>query len=474
MLTFAPCTPENLKRAAPLIRRADFLCNDWSVGALIMWGERFQAQYCVRNDTMVIREEINGQPAFSWPVGPDRDGMLDELIAYTEANGLALRFFGLDGEMLKALRTDPRFPGVMAAHDEKWSDYLYDRGEMAAFSGRRFSGQRNHINKYRSLYGEPALRFMTPEDEGAVLDMLAQYEREHPDRSAVEEEELRQTRVLLRHYADFGLPAACLALNGGIAAFTIGEIVGGTLFIHVEKALKSVKGAYPTLFHGFVNLVGDRTPPLRFVNREDDSGDPGLRTSKRQYHPVFLLPKYQARVRAPGAGLDAYPVLREGPVALTALRPEDRPAYLLLSTDVDNNRWWGYDYRQDDGIVLPVDENTFYDMALFDMAAGDSINFAVRERPDGPLIGEAILWNFDARGAEAGVRLFPAFQGRGLGGSAITAAARFGEDALGLPVRARCFRENLPSRHMLARCGFRSCGEDETYLYFRRAQAARA
>ena len=36
-------------------------------------------------------------------------------------------------------------------------------------------------------------------------------------------------------------------------------------------------------------------------------------------------------------------------------------AYLSLNTDVENNRWWGYDYREDVSITGPVDEDTFYD-----------------------------------------------------------------------------------------------------------------
>ena len=42
----------------------------------------------------------------------------------------------------------------------------------------------------------------------------------------------------------------------------------------------------------------ERHQELRYVNREDSSGDPGLARAKEAYHPVALLRKYNVLLGA--------------------------------------------------------------------------------------------------------------------------------------------------------------------------------
>ena len=87
-------------------------------------------------------------------------------------------------------------------------------------------------------------------------------------------------------------------------AFSLGEMLNSdTFLVHIEKAFANIQGAYPTISREFLlycsNLDGndiqeaDETKiGFKYVNREDDAGDEGLRKAKLQYHPVFMLEKY--------------------------------------------------------------------------------------------------------------------------------------------------------------------------------------
>ncbi|MBR3150362.1 MAG: GNAT family N-acetyltransferase [Erysipelotrichaceae bacterium] len=468
MLDFRPFSLTALLEVLPIIRKNLSLCSDLTAGYLFMWQEGMRVFFCLRNDTLIVRQDIGEQPAFSYPLGPDADAMTDELISYVREQHLPLRFFAVDETTLEKIRSDSRLRPAMLAFDRRWSDYIYSFEEALTFRGKKYSGQRNHINNFRKLYGEPVLRSLRGEDLPAVGRMLAEYETEHPDARAFERLELQRTKELLSVCPELGLYIAGLFVGEELAAFSIGEVIGDMLVIHVEKALIRYRGIYPAMYSAFVRYVADRLGhPLRYVNREDDSGDPGLRTSKMQYQPLMLAHKYLVHVKTPALKAGLPRTLTAGDVYLTEFRETDKPVYFRLNTDIENNRHWGYDYREDSGITGPVNEDTFYDSVLYDMQAGDSVNFAVRLSEDGAMIGEAVLWDFTYEGnAELGCRLLPEYQGRGYGKAVFRAAADFAAETLGVKVTARCCRGNEISRKMITGCGFIPSGQDETFFWF--------
>ena len=79
--------------------------------------------------------------------------------------------------------------------------------------------------------------------------------------------------------------------------FSLGEIIGDTLFTHIEKADRDYEGCYQMLVAQFAQQFAGES--VAFINREDDTGDLGLRTSKLSYHPVALLEKYTVTVEEP-------------------------------------------------------------------------------------------------------------------------------------------------------------------------------
>ena len=69
-----------------------------------------------------------------------------------------------------------------------------------------------------------------------------------------------------------------------------------TFDIHFEKALDTVDGAYPAICQAFATRLREKYPQLRWLNREDDMGLPGLRKAKLSYNPDHMVEKYWARL----------------------------------------------------------------------------------------------------------------------------------------------------------------------------------
>ena len=71
--------------------------------------------------------------------------------------------------------------------------------------------------------------------------------------------------------------------------FSIGDIKGDTLYVHIEKATRNTNGSYEAVNKAFASRMLELHPELVYVNREDDGGDEGLRQAKRSYHPIEVL-----------------------------------------------------------------------------------------------------------------------------------------------------------------------------------------
>ena len=246
-----------------------------------------------------------------------------------------------------------------------------------------------------------------------------------------------------------------------LIALSLAEKCGDTLIIHIEKALYSYTGVYPTLVQAFADAFGDG---CQWINREDDAADRGLRTSKLQYGPAKLAPKYRFDPQNELLNhVETIPELKTARLTLSALTEADIPAYNALVLDSDRNRWWGYD--DVGGLGGHVEERSFFDVARRDFEDRQAVNFAVRL--DGKLIGEAVLYRFDCRGgAELGCRIDKAYAGSGYGTEAFAAVADWGLYKIHLSrVVAKCYKENQASYKMLSAC-MRKKGEDDTFFYF--------
>ena len=264
----------------------------YTPGVLIMWREYFRLAVCEENETLIVRLAYDGEnDTYLYPIGRDPEGALDRLIASEHAEGRPLRLFGLDDAQKDALLA--RFPDATAEADRGEADYLYNTAALAAFPGKRYAGQRNHINKFNRLYPDHTLTPLTAADRDELSAFLGDFLEAHSDRPLLREE-IEMTREVLSHLDEYGMCGVVLRVSGRVAAFAAGEVIGDMLSVHIEKADTKVQGSYQKIVSGFAASVDPRAVP--YLNREDDMNNEGLRTSKLSYHPVEILNKWRVTI----------------------------------------------------------------------------------------------------------------------------------------------------------------------------------
>ena len=210
---------------------------------------------------------------------------------------MPIAFYPVTPEELDTLQN--HFPNSAAIAERDNFDYLYRAEDLKYFRGKKLSGQRNHVNKFLKTYGNWTFRPISPEDIPAVKAFLDGYAARQDKTSATFHEDIAKTHEVLDNFQTYGLLGGMLLVEDQIVGFALGEIQGDTLYTHIEKADRDYQGCYQMLVAQFAQQFANENVP--FINREDDTGDPGLRTSKLSYHPVALLEKYTVTVEEPCA-----------------------------------------------------------------------------------------------------------------------------------------------------------------------------
>ncbi len=175
-----------------------------------------------------------------------------------------------------------------------WGDYIYDAEKLATLSGRKMAKKRNHVNQYLNLYGSDTYEPLSKANIKEVELYMSGLVTSDVSTAGMAYEERLLALKTLRMMQEYDLPytGGLLRVNGRVAAFTIGDIKGDTLFVHIEKADRDIPGAYETINKCFAADMLSMYPHIKYINREDDAGDPGLRKAKESYHPIEVLKKY--------------------------------------------------------------------------------------------------------------------------------------------------------------------------------------
>lgn len=294
-LIFQPLKLEHIPLFRHCLEKWPYRTCDGTIGAIFMWRDYFATEFASADGMLYLKTHyLDHETAFAPPLGPDRRRGYEQIAGYCAANRQTIRFCSVPVQELVFLK-DLFGENHLDMHAERdWSDYLYNSSDMVNFAGRKYSGQRNNMHKFEKACPDWRFERIEASHLAEVRRFFLDFEERYAKNSNLAQEEASKVLEVFDHYQDYQMLGGILKTNDQIIGISMGEIIGDTLYVHIEKAVRDYPGSYQMLVNQFAKEFV--TEQVHFVNREEDVGDEGLRASKLSYHPVELLEKYTVEI----------------------------------------------------------------------------------------------------------------------------------------------------------------------------------
>ena len=284
-MQFSPITLEHFEVWKSYWTRAKFRTADTTFVNLFGWALAYGLECSESHNLFWIRKTKGATPTLWMPIGNTENVNWDEALSQFEPG---TQFERIPLPLAQSIKeSSTRVKDFTPTRDQ--DEYLYEREALAKFEGRKLHKKRSHLNAYERLYGVD-YRNLTKEDAPIILDLSATWLKDSPEDASLELEHSAIERMLGLWALDDSIRAGGLFVDGKLVAYDFGSAIDAENFVvHIEKGLPEYRGVYPTIVKNFAEFGIPES--FRFINREQDLGDEGLRYSKMTYQPSGFIEK---------------------------------------------------------------------------------------------------------------------------------------------------------------------------------------
>lgn len=296
-MNFTPFNTDNIAEVKRMLDKQTFRTCDYTIGGIYMWANYFHYEYLTENDTLYMRgtDTETGLHAYFLPIGtlPYSKSLPRLQQICIEAGDPHLHLTLIPESELGKMDIDTS----KAVPRDTWADYLYESDKLATLEGHKLNKKRNHVNRFTRDHSDFSFENIDQSNILSIRKFLVDtWEKEVIKTGNYFEAEKEGTLLVLDNYDKYPFFGGALKCDNKIIAFTVGEIINDTLYVHIEKALSEYSGSYEMINFLFAKEMQTNHPELKWINREDDGGDDGLREAKMSYNPAMLLKKYDLKI----------------------------------------------------------------------------------------------------------------------------------------------------------------------------------
>lgn len=253
--------------------------------SLYIWKKEMDLSMYLGEHIFTLKIGLRGEHAWFYPCG--EPGQIKKLIAEILKEDKEATFYYMreaDKDFL-----EQEFPGRFLIREcENDSEYLYDRWQQQELKGKKFSGQRNHINRIRADYKLSAEK-LNKNNLQEALEVNRFWVKRSLDESGLKDEQAGS--LLLKSIESLGAFGILVRVNDRPYAIAVGyPLWEDTFDIALVKQVECLTGLSVYTRNQLIQLLPEQ---YKWINAEEDLGVEGLRTMKKQMKPIGLIKMYQ-------------------------------------------------------------------------------------------------------------------------------------------------------------------------------------
>ena len=293
-MSFKKLLIEDKQKYEHFFKNNDRMGCEYTFACNFIWQDVFNSSFDIINGAYVAKTIRENENIYNFPIGEEK-AVTSAMKYILELEKEKTVFRGILQSHIDFINEN--FPGKFSfSSNRNESDYVYLSENLISLSGKKYQSKRNLINRFCDnsnwVYEDLSRENI---DECIALNLKWSDERNASSNIEIRKE-LGAANTALSHFYELDLIGGLIRLNGKVIAYSIGEkLTDDTFVIHFEKADDSVKGAYQIINNEFAK---HNCKNFKYINREEDNGEEGLRKAKLSYKPEFLIEKFEARINA--------------------------------------------------------------------------------------------------------------------------------------------------------------------------------
>ncbi len=284
MLDFQPLSPAD-KDYFPSTAR--FLAYNYYYSFARLWGDIIGLTVAKTDSALYLR--LRGDNRFFLPITDNLPQAMEELEEFCYLQGTTPLLEGVPTEEALQLKD----MGYTLERVRNFDDYLYESEKLIKLGGKKLQSKRNHISKFERHYTYTLYSMSKEKIREECYEMASTTWLENQGEVTKEmREELQALRNAFDHWDELNLLGMVICIDHHLSAFTVGEIIDDEMaVIHFEKGDTTYSGIYSVINQLFCSQY---LSDVRYINRQEDAGVPGLRKAKLSDRPVKMVEKYRA------------------------------------------------------------------------------------------------------------------------------------------------------------------------------------